>query len=32
MAEMARGMVGKRLRFSDLIASVEQPDAGSDVF
>ena len=32
MAEMARGMVGKRLRFCDLIASVEQPSTGSDVF
>ena len=32
MAEMARGMVGKRLRFTDLIAPVEQHETGSDVF
>ena len=32
MAQMARGMVGKRLRFSDLIDPVEEQEAGSDVF
>ena len=32
MAEMARGMVGKRLRFCDLIAPVKTQDASSDVF
>ena len=31
MAQMARGMVGKRLRFTDLIAPVEH-NTGSDVF
>ena len=32
MSEVARGMGGKRLRYSDLIAPVEQPNTGSDVF
>ena len=31
MAEMARGMAGKRLRFQDLIAPIKQ-ETGSDVF
>ena len=31
MSEVARGMGGKRLRCSDLIASVEQPNTGNDV-
>ena len=32
MAALTRGMAGERLRYADLIAPVEQHEAGSDVF